>query len=991
MKPALAAIPCLCVLTFCALPLAADDDQQPHPPATIQAVPAGGEVVIDGKLDEAAWTTGPWQGGYHRAVGEGEPSADTKFALRFDERNLYWAVRCEEPNVGQIKADAKKRDDFVWRDDCVELMIDARGNGKQYAYFAVNSKGTVLDMWCSQSGENKLAAWNADLRVATRVGEDFWTVEMAIPLADLGIEWRSGQRPWRMLTTRARRALSEAEQAQTHGRGGADTMAHVPTRGGFHNTKLFGPLTLAGATIKPYMWEFPGRRTINVYKRDGGGYLCRVSWALGNITGQKRDVILRATLAGLGEPAGAEVPFQPRGKHTPFVIDLPVETLGEAKLTITVADQRDPGRILARRSVGVELVYRPLEVCITRPFYRNSIYATQMISRLQADGRLNLPDEALATARPVRVRLYPAAPAEAAPLAETNFLARQGNFPIELPLPDLPNGSYVVETAVKLPDGSTVIDRQSLHKLPPVANEWRIDRHRRLLHNGKAFLPYGQLGFTRQLDRDFDGEGITCVYVYHTANMGRDELLAFLDDLYAEGIYAVVDPWPASLYRKGNRKFKPLTDAEARLLVDRVNAIKHHPAICAWYLWDEPDLQRVLHERFARAYREIRRADPYHPIIQLPAHIWGVHAFADTCDVLMPDPYPWFVEGPEPTRPIRVTSQYMAACRQAVQDNRFHDVVKSWWITPQSADWATHDPKGRTPNLTELRCQQLQAFIGGARGLLWYTDRFRENSVDLAIGLPFLGREAGRLREALLAPEQSSGLKIQADHPEHLHAAVRRTPDGHWYLLAVNTRVGEQNGVRFQLPDLAGRTLYVVSENRSLAAENGSFTDDFARYEGHVYTTDPTFAFGPTLSAVQTRIDAAKSALARPGNLAHDSTGATVTASSRLFWSAPVQHLNDGHVGLTWRCDTSKETGDWLQIDLPRPARVGRLVLKGSNIERYRIDIRDGDEWKPVREGVHRPGTTLNVVFEPAETSAVRLVYLQPAIARAAEIELYAD
>jgi len=73
----------------------------------------------------------------------------------------------------------------------------------------VNPAGTVFDQACPREGERN-ASWNADVRVATSVEEGrAWTVEVALPLEDLGAHVGDGQ-TWRLNVTRARPARAGA-------------------------------------------------------------------------------------------------------------------------------------------------------------------------------------------------------------------------------------------------------------------------------------------------------------------------------------------------------------------------------------------------------------------------------------------------------------------------------------------------------------------------------------------------------------------------------------------------------------------------------------------------------------------------------------------------------------------------------------------------------------------------------------------------------------
>jgi hypothetical protein len=791
-------------------------------------------------------------------------------------------------------------------------------------------------------GARKDVGWNADMEVATWIGDDRWTVELALPLADLGLGWHSRTGHWSMLATRIRRTQNDPEM-----------LTHIPNNGGFHNPQSYGDLILQAADLWPYIWKFPGLLDLAVRKPEPGTYRCDLRWALRNLTQRSRTVTCRATLTGLGEPVSNSIEFRPRTGTggSPFRIELPVTELGDGILELTVADADAPDTILLRRRMSVTLDYEPLVVTVTQPFYRNNIYATETVDVVRADVALNVPETMFENPLPVRVELMRNDNQDGASVVETSTKAETATFELDLPIPDLPIGDYELVTSVDLPDGRTVTDRQALHKLPPAENEWRVDRDLRLLRNGNPVWPYGVMGFDMQ--RYAEAEGVTATFYYHTANKSVNEVHALLDRAYARGLYLLIDPYHWRVYRKNTKK--PLTDEEAELIRQRMKQIGEHPAIMGWYSFDEPDLGGASHERLRRVYE------------------------------VVPDPYPRFLEGGKSAIPLNMTSGYMTACRKASAGR------KAWWITPQAFDWAGLYATSRPPTFTELRCQQLQGLIGGARGLLWFIDKHRQNSVDLALGLPFLGLEARKLHEALLAPEMPGAVTVEAPEPERLHAAVRKVGE-HWFIMTVNTHTDDQPAVSFTVGGLAAHTLFVVSENRTVnIAGGGTFTDDFSRFAGHIYTTDPAFAFGPTLAAVHERIESAKEDLVKPGDLAHSSTGAKVEVSSRSKWNAHAKHLHDGYDGMPWNSGKAEDAVH-IQVNLPEATTVARCVLLGSNVEAFHVQCREGKTWVTVCEGTNRPGRPLNVTFAPQKTDAVRFVFDKPNEGcRATEIELYAE
>jgi len=152
------------------------------PPVMRVARPAE-PPVIDGKLDDAAWQqaqgvtlgflTGRWE----------KPTQKTEARVLADDRAIYFAVRCHEAEPQRVTAAGERRDGPLWEGDTIEFFLDPghRETRRRYAQVIVNPKGAILD---SKDGD---ARWNADLSVKTGSFEGGWTVELAVPMADLGV------------------------------------------------------------------------------------------------------------------------------------------------------------------------------------------------------------------------------------------------------------------------------------------------------------------------------------------------------------------------------------------------------------------------------------------------------------------------------------------------------------------------------------------------------------------------------------------------------------------------------------------------------------------------------------------------------------------------------------------------------------------------------------------------------------------------------------
>jgi hypothetical protein len=105
--------------------------------------------------------------------------------VTYDDAALYVGVRCAEPKQGEMQIIGEKRDDSVWMGDSVDLFVQPVGQAPAYYHFIINPRNVLWDArW---SDEDDLSYGSA-ARTAAKVGTAEWTVEVAIPWADLKME-----------------------------------------------------------------------------------------------------------------------------------------------------------------------------------------------------------------------------------------------------------------------------------------------------------------------------------------------------------------------------------------------------------------------------------------------------------------------------------------------------------------------------------------------------------------------------------------------------------------------------------------------------------------------------------------------------------------------------------------------------------------------------------------------------------------------------------
>jgi len=189
---------------------------------------AASAPAVDGRLDDACWK-GAARLALRLLDGSPEkPKCPTEALLAADAETLYVAFRCTDPQPGALVSQKRPRDGNVWEDDSVEVFLKVGPEPtREYHHLIVNPDGSVLD---DLGGRTE--AWQSALKAATAREERAWTVEVAIPLAEVAGPADAAKRAgaWRLNLTRMRPPrggdfAEESALAPTE-----DPSSHVPDR-----------------------------------------------------------------------------------------------------------------------------------------------------------------------------------------------------------------------------------------------------------------------------------------------------------------------------------------------------------------------------------------------------------------------------------------------------------------------------------------------------------------------------------------------------------------------------------------------------------------------------------------------------------------------------------------------------------------------------------------------------------------------------------------
>lgn len=376
-----------------------------------------------------------------------------------------------------------------------------------------------------------------------------------------------------------------------------------------------------------------------------------------------------------------------------------------------------------------------------------------------------------------------------------------------------------------------------------------IDKNNRLLMNGKLWFPLCISAGPPPIGaKSPDGRDALAVL----AEAGIDSFRVSTPD--EQDLYTLLPPyldWAAKhgMYCFPNLDdltvFDPKRPERPERLRAMIEKFMYHPALAIWKCKDEPAWGGASIPGLKQAYDFIKEIDPDHPV-------WMTHAPRNTlellreysvaCDIVALDIYP-ISEPPGkhshlPNKQFSVVGDYTQWIRKTVYDK------KPVWMVLQVCWSGVTPPKNvlMFPTLHQERFMVYQAIINGARGLLFFgpTVALEGKNAELGYNWTFqeevlnpLLHEIGpksELHGALVAPD--SKVRLKASGADDIEFLAREVGD-YLYILACK-REGAKAEIEFSGKPLNGE-IEVLYENRTVKAQDGSFTDSFGPNDVHVY------------------------------------------------------------------------------------------------------------------------------------------------------------
>lgn len=153
------------------------------------------QINIDGRDDELAWNNAIYTDDFIDIEGSKIPSQKTNVKMLWDEKFLYVFAKLYE---NHIWGDITKRDEVIYYNNDFEVFINPNDDVFSYGEIEINALGTEWDLFLNRPYRLKGKAdssWDINgLKSAVDISgtlndpndlDDYWTVEIAIPLKEI--------------------------------------------------------------------------------------------------------------------------------------------------------------------------------------------------------------------------------------------------------------------------------------------------------------------------------------------------------------------------------------------------------------------------------------------------------------------------------------------------------------------------------------------------------------------------------------------------------------------------------------------------------------------------------------------------------------------------------------------------------------------------------------------------------------------------------------
>jgi len=156
--------------------------------APLELVRLTGEIVLDGRPNEAAWASVPsLPMTMYFPTFRGNPQQVTEIKVAYDDEFFYAAGWFYDDDPEGIRINSLYRD--RWNgDDAFAIYIDAFNDNQNAKWFGTTAAAMRFDLLVSEDGQNLNGSWDGFWDAESTVTPEGWFVEVRIPFSTIGFQ-----------------------------------------------------------------------------------------------------------------------------------------------------------------------------------------------------------------------------------------------------------------------------------------------------------------------------------------------------------------------------------------------------------------------------------------------------------------------------------------------------------------------------------------------------------------------------------------------------------------------------------------------------------------------------------------------------------------------------------------------------------------------------------------------------------------------------------
>ena len=665
-------------------------------------------ITLDGKLDEAVWASAKSYSGLKKlkAQGGGAAPVDAEFRILPCEDRVYFGIKCFEPDIERVVAGHSARS--MWCTDSVEFFVSPSGDPFEFYQFLVTMGGKSACNFHAEAGNIHPDPYAPLWNYATYVGEDYWSVEIELPLTAFYMTPNNcWSQKWLLNVCRSRADYNAGGASRYYTWGELESgfiePARFPSMEGFPVRPAKNDVRIVSAAVEinnKTEKGFVGNLIVNITVPQDGEY---------TFSSERAESVCGALKTGSNE----------------VVVPCCFEKDNRQKVDLQFVRNSD-GEVF-KRWYPVRIAYEPIKLELTLPEFRGNFYPGQDYSKVVGKVIAN---------KPVTVTLEgPGIGKKAAVLdADGNFSIDTANMELGEAMLTITDSVNTITKKIRrlAPNGHTMAWISGGNLIVDGKPVLRRNMYAEYYHGGEAF----------KLRYDADNLHQT-KEIKSTRFITPGRLMKGAD---APGGEATKDQIPSDeMYRRVSEVIEDYRDRD----------------FVFYYLDDEPECRGVSPVYLKHLYDYITDQDPYH-VVLIGTRSAG--SLVDCADWFECHPYinVEIRDGKRAcSRPINTLASFV---EEVLKINRTDKCVG---FLPTCFAYKYQSIYSEYPNFEEMVCHTWAAMLPGAKSLWPYAYHDLNDRACLYEGIRYMFSTFEALEDLVLLARRTELIRTPKVHAVH--------------------------------------------------------------------------------------------------------------------------------------------------------------------------------------------------------------------------------